>query len=134
MKSRGTRFNRCLAALLRFGPYDLDVGGAMGGGGTVPIYYLLLRCRPPTRADVLSATEASYLRAFRTSSLFSASSVCVLPNAKVVLGHSEKWAAVLQCVRRHRLWAWPARFDVTVTSPRRATCRRRRRAALQRDN
>ncbi|GBP52907.1 hypothetical protein EVAR_47562_1 [Eumeta japonica] len=26
MKSRGTRFNRCLAALLRFGPYDLDVG------------------------------------------------------------------------------------------------------------
>ncbi|GBP52914.1 hypothetical protein EVAR_47569_1 [Eumeta japonica] len=34
------RFNRCLAALLRFGPYDLDVGGAMGGGGTVPIYYL----------------------------------------------------------------------------------------------
>ncbi|GBP89879.1 hypothetical protein EVAR_57942_1 [Eumeta japonica] len=29
------RFNRCLAALLRFGPYDLDVGGAMGGGGIV---------------------------------------------------------------------------------------------------
>ncbi|GBP96664.1 hypothetical protein EVAR_89989_1 [Eumeta japonica] len=28
---------------------------------------------------------------------------------------------LLQCVRRHRLWAWPARFDVTVTSPRRAT-------------
>ncbi|GBP58209.1 hypothetical protein EVAR_87787_1 [Eumeta japonica] len=32
MNSRGTRFNRCLAALLQFGPYDLDVGGAMGGG------------------------------------------------------------------------------------------------------
>ncbi|GBP77287.1 hypothetical protein EVAR_31719_1 [Eumeta japonica] len=30
MKSRGIRLNRCLAALLRFGPYDLDVGGAMG--------------------------------------------------------------------------------------------------------
>ncbi|GBP96990.1 hypothetical protein EVAR_89967_1 [Eumeta japonica] len=40
----------------------------------------------------------------------------------IVSGHSEKWAAVLQCVRRHRLWAC-ARFDVTVTSPRQATLR-----------
>ncbi|GBP39492.1 hypothetical protein EVAR_32424_1 [Eumeta japonica] len=58
MKSRGIRFIRCLAALLRFGPYDLDVGGAMGGGGIVPLPPYL-RCRPPTRAVVFSVANAS---------------------------------------------------------------------------
>ncbi|GBP97332.1 hypothetical protein EVAR_103845_1 [Eumeta japonica] len=49
MKSRGIRFNRCLAALLRFGPYDLDVGGAMGGERPLP---------PPIRARSIIGSKS----------------------------------------------------------------------------